>query len=243
MHGILAAAEFLSDTDPSRVQASLIETINSCGRTLLDTISHVLDFSKINTFDQSLHSAHDLRVGNGDEKLALSSNSASPLPSLFAVLDMAAICEEVVEGVCIGRSFTDITSLDIMDPTNRTLHVDHNGISNSTGASSTTQKIDIIVDIASGNWMRTTQPGAVRRLIMNLFGNALKYTDRGSVTVRLDIGRTDQVNATEQKNTDWVTLSIIDTGKGISEDFLRSRLFTPFSQVRTRITFPLVELH
>ena len=38
LHGILASAEFLSDEDLSGFEKGLVETIDSCGRTLLDTI-------------------------------------------------------------------------------------------------------------------------------------------------------------------------------------------------------------
>jgi hypothetical protein len=48
LHGILASCEFLEDTSPNPFQQSLVHTVNSCARTLLDTISQVLDYSKIN---------------------------------------------------------------------------------------------------------------------------------------------------------------------------------------------------
>ena len=43
-HGILASAEFLADTEADAFQSSLVDTISSCGRTLLDTINHILGF-------------------------------------------------------------------------------------------------------------------------------------------------------------------------------------------------------
>jgi Histidine kinase-, DNA gyrase B-, and HSP90-like ATPase len=59
---------------------------------------------------------------------------------------------------------------------------------------------------------------------MNLFGNALKYTADGLITIRLDaLDNVDKQNAS-------VALSILDTGKGISNDYLENHLFTPFSQ-------------
>lgn len=39
LHGILASAEFLADTDCDNFQNSLIDTIDSCGRTLLGIVS------------------------------------------------------------------------------------------------------------------------------------------------------------------------------------------------------------
>lgn len=43
-HGILASAEFLAETEADAFQSSLVDTISSCGRTLLDTINHILGF-------------------------------------------------------------------------------------------------------------------------------------------------------------------------------------------------------
>lgn len=38
LHGILASAEILDDLNLSNLAQELVETIDSCGRTLLDTI-------------------------------------------------------------------------------------------------------------------------------------------------------------------------------------------------------------
>ena len=37
LHGILASAEFLAETDCDTFQMSLVDTVDSCGRTLLGT--------------------------------------------------------------------------------------------------------------------------------------------------------------------------------------------------------------
>ena len=48
LHGILASAEFLGDEDLTGFEKGLVETIDSCGRTLLDTIVGFIPFiSKI----------------------------------------------------------------------------------------------------------------------------------------------------------------------------------------------------
>jgi signal transduction histidine kinase len=52
LHGILAAAEFLEDTNLDSFQKSLTKTQVICGRTLLQVIEHVLDYSKINSFEK-----------------------------------------------------------------------------------------------------------------------------------------------------------------------------------------------
>jgi len=68
----------------------------------------------------------------------------------------------------------------------------------------------------------------VRQILFNLLGNALKFTERGRITVRagtapLGGGRTQ------------VTLAVEDTGIGIDEE-QRRRLFQPFAQADSSTT-------
>lgn len=56
LHGIFASVEFLQDTAVDLFQNSMIDAIERCGRTLLDTIQHVLDFAKINNLTRSKRS-------------------------------------------------------------------------------------------------------------------------------------------------------------------------------------------
>jgi hypothetical protein len=63
---------------------------------------------------------------------------------------------------------------------------------------------------------------------MNLFGNALKYTDAGWVKVSL---QSDDVKPKfPQSQQSIITITVSDSGRGISQEFLHSHLFTPFSQ-------------
>lgn len=83
------------------------------------------------------------------------------------------------------------------------------------------------------NWTFFTEPGAWRRVIMNVIGNALKYTMEGLVTIKLvssmvDPGHSELGGDNSSRRT--VTLSVKDTGKGISKDFLENHLFVPFTQ-------------
>lgn len=47
LHGILAAAELLNDSALSHNQVSFLETIQACGTSLVETVNHVLDFTKL----------------------------------------------------------------------------------------------------------------------------------------------------------------------------------------------------
>lgn len=94
--GVLASAEFLSETSLDGFQTNLVDTITSCGRMLLDTINHVLDFSKLSV----------LMREQDPEKLGLRSVSLDGRPkgvvSLIEAVDISAIVEQVIETVYAG---------------------------------------------------------------------------------------------------------------------------------------------
>jgi hypothetical protein len=63
-----------------------------------------------------------------------------------------------------------------------------------------------------------------------LLGNALKYTDDGWVKVSL---RSKDLKKTTKTHQSIVTLTVADSGRGISSEFLQGHLFTPFVQEDT----------
>ncbi len=67
--------------------------------------------------------------------------------------------------------------------------------------------------------------GRVRQMLVNLLGNAIKFTEQGGVTLELKL-------ITKSTNTMMVEFSVADTGIGISEEG-QARLFQKFSQVNT----------
>jgi hypothetical protein len=67
--------------------------------------------------------------------------------------------------------------------------------------------------------------GRIRQVLVNLVGNALKFTDQGGVWVRVD--RADDGSA--------VRFTIRDTGIGIAKD-RQDRIFLPFTQVDASTT-------
>jgi CheY-like chemotaxis protein len=58
----------------------------------------------------------------------------------------------------------------------------------------------------------------LHQIWLNLLGNALKFTERGAITVRA-----------QRVSGDWVAVSVEDTGPGIPAEAL-GRLFQPFQQ-------------
>jgi signal transduction histidine kinase len=216
LHGILASAEFLADTSMDGFQRSLVDTVDGCGRTLLDTIEHILDFSKIKKFGQGT-------------KYSMGA---------VAKVDISAIIEEVLEGVYAGFEFNGLSSHGLADMTkSRTRDASetkNTPLSRTLEIPGEKDAVTIILDIDfREHWKFLTVPGTWRRLTMNLFGNALKYTSAGWIKVKLEARDVSPVNLPQNdaKETTMVILTISDSGKGISGEFMKTKLFMPFSQV------------
>lgn len=99
------------------------------------------------------------------------------------------------------------------------------GIDEAKSGGTCSQDMSLVVRIEqSQSWMVRSLPGAWRRIVMNLLGNALKWTKSGFVEVSLSAARP------EKPQSFIAHLSITDTGSGIAPDFLRHKLFSPFAQ-------------
>jgi hypothetical protein len=87
----------------------------------------------------------------------------------------------------------------------------------------------VVLDISwQPDWNFKVNVGAFRRVLMNLFSNSLKYTDAGYVhiTVTLD----HQRSSLDTISFPTLLLTVADSGRGISRDFLREHLYTAFKQ-------------
>jgi signal transduction histidine kinase len=72
-----------------------------------------------------------------------------------------------------------------------------------------------------------TDPTRLRQILLNLVGNAIKFTERGRVIVRCAFERHGDGAAHE-----WVRIDVIDSGIGMTEEQC-GRLFESFSQADT----------
>ncbi|TKA82212.1 hypothetical protein B0A55_07515 [Friedmanniomyces simplex] len=90
------------------------------------------------------------------------------------------------------------------------------------------------------SWVFMTEPGALRRIMMNVIGNAMKYSPGGAVVVSLHACAVEALESQDNAQPGWsgergkerkvVVFAVKDTGKGMSKDFLENQLFLPFHQ-------------
>ncbi|KAI6133531.1 Fph type histidine kinase [Pisolithus croceorrhizus] len=215
LHGILAAAELLADTPLSHGQTSFLHTVQACGTSLVETVNHVLDFTKL---------SGNVKSGGVDNVITRSR------------VDLEQLVEEAIDGSWIGycartSALRESEIGSVYAPT-----MEHR-TSSVMSAPMSAQNVEIVVDIdrregASAwanhpGWTLKCDKGGIRRVLMNLFGNSLKFTSRGYVHVTLR-----QASPLEDANngTVKIELCVSDTGKGISQNFLKNHLFHPFSQ-------------
>lgn len=155
------------------------------------------------------------------------------MQNLYANTDVAELCEEVIEGSVAGKSHmrsdiavTGSSAEDFFRPDQG------EGLSKPKAHEDTTfgfnKNVAVILDVDyQKDWTYVTQPGALRRILMNVLGNALKYTASGCIRIRLGVQNFDDPIG---ELSSIMFLSVSDTGRGISHEFLRKKLFSPFSQ-------------
>ncbi|KAG4413400.1 hypothetical protein IFR04_013459 [Cadophora malorum] len=212
VQAISAAEIATSDLDSSILDGKTLQSLlnsypkgNNCSGTLLDTIDHILDYSKINSFERS------------DTKDTISNE-------LYRVTNLALLCEDLVNGMIVAREFrgAQSTYLSSIAPPND-LEASHNPPSPA---------VNIILDIEHQDWNFKVQAGALRRIIMNIFGNAQKYTTSGYILIQVRLRKMAQDGSTETAGTSdsELLIRVRDTGKGMSSEYMERKLYRPFAQ-------------
>jgi signal transduction histidine kinase len=81
----------------------------------------------------------------------------------------------------------------------------------------------IDVDVPAADPRLVTDVDKVRQILVNLAGNAVKFTERGLVSLTVEDGAAS------------VRFAVRDTGPGIAPEE-RARIFRPFAQLETGLT-------
>jgi signal transduction histidine kinase len=141
---------------------------------------------------------------------------------LYQITNLGLLCEDVITGMIAANGFRGLESRDssAMDDT-------YSKYSICTQQNS----VDVTMDIERRDWSYRVQPGAIRRIIMNIFGNAQKYTASGYILVELKGPSPDmKTRSSSNPNMDVITLHVRDSGRGMSTAYVERKLYHPFSQ-------------
>ncbi|KAL2067557.1 hypothetical protein VTL71DRAFT_1982 [Oculimacula yallundae] len=210
LHGVLASAEALVETSTGLLQDDMIRTITVCGEVLLDTMDQILDYAKLNKPLRSKKNGSNATPGTLSR--AATADNAKPL-------DLSEVIEATIESVYFGHSFRNTTFNTFED-------LELTGDRQSAVTSQERSVILLLNIDKEDSWIYKSQVSAWTRILMNIFGNALKYTNNGFVSVSL---RSDATSSAESASR-LVTLEVEDSGKGMSEKYLKHHVFTPFVQ-------------
>lgn len=157
MNGVIGLTHALLKTPLSADQRAMLQTIQSSGRSLVEVITDILDFERI---DRGL----------------------------------LATADEVVSPAAVAHGAARVVA----------------PLSTQAGLTITVEVADDVPE-----WVKSDGP-RLRQILVNLLGNAVKYTPHGSV--RLGV----------ERDGDLLCFRVCDTGPGIDAALI-PRLFLPFS--------------
>ncbi|CAG8395772.1 unnamed protein product [Penicillium salamii] len=222
LHGIFGMADLLDTNVMNTLQRGFVHTISSCAFTLLGSINQLLEYAQIKDL-QSTSASAQYPGGPSQDKLLKSGESlADGQPEENSHIQLDVIIEEAVETVFSGYSFFN----GLQFPLNATRDNSFFG----AGRFDVPGGVQVIVDIESPlGWKFSTKPGAWHVILTNVVGNALKFTERGYVHVSLKSSPIVLGDVQEATSSN-ISMSVKDTGCGMSPEFLRNGLFRAFSQ-------------
>ncbi|CAD6896590.1 unnamed protein product [Tilletia controversa] len=190
---------------------SLVDSISLAADSLSNTIDDLVDFNALN--GTILHGA--------GVKVTDSTMTATVL-DIFGTISDAAVAQYTHRRRVLRQS--DLA--EIQKPINLDLPPPELFIKLSPISNAALKKVDIDVE-------------ALRRIVSKVVSNALRATETGIITVSAAISAVDADSPTPEmgpfrrksrKKASELEIVISDTGKGMTDKFLKARLFEPFSQ-------------
>lgn len=194
---------------------------------------------------QAVAEADALAEAKSNFLATMSHEIRTPMQSVFGFLELIneekpppAIRDMVITAKHSASGLLEILDdiLDFAKMDARQMELDHFEVPVRTLVRGTLEALSVkvhgkdiqILDQIEPNipFVVTGDPKRLRQVLMNLLGNALKFTERGSVTVHV----TRQARAIQPAKGGMVLrFEVRDTGIGMNEE-TRNRLFKPFSQ-------------
>jgi signal transduction histidine kinase/CheY-like chemotaxis protein len=207
LHGIMATIELMqNEVQITDLLFPMINMIDSCASTLLDTFDHLLEYSSING-----------RAATVQESDKGPDDQATHAHTSAEAVDLASMVEDVLETVSLGHEYSSRLVSG--------LRKERHDVLTDQLTAPPSQPVIITTHFETGrNWILPIKKGAWKRILLNIVSNALKYTKSGYINVHLSLLETDG------ENPPHISFSVSDTGVGMSQDFLKYHLFTPFMQ-------------
>jgi len=200
LHGIMAGSELLREEISNPSLLATLDMLDSCGTTLLDIFNNLLQHAIVTS------SGGRYRTTMADVKIT----------------DLCGLVEDVIDVVHMSH-LSEIA-----------FHISEHRKGSyalgplDAGKQQRHRPLLISLNIAKrSTWKLPVNVGAWKRIVMNIVGNALKYTSSGRIQVTLkEVQRPDKSGFL----CDYISFSVEDTGCGMSSDYLKYKLFMPFSQ-------------
>lgn len=185
--------------------STLAGQIDSCGRTLLDIIDHLLDFATLKSQKIERGAASSAKIRRSISLKGSKTSANDDLADVETSIGLDDLTEEAVESTVY--SFNCKKGIDYEPRTSVILDIDRS---------------------PSNQWDCQLATGGWRRICINLITNALKYTPTGFIRVSL----AQKPRPGSKRQFDAI-FTVTDSGKGMSKDFLDNHLFRDFSQEDT----------
>jgi signal transduction histidine kinase len=214
IHGILASADLLDEQCTDAGSRSLLTNIQSCGATLLDTMNQLLIYTEMSSTKSRSSSVTGLSATPHD----ITAETNDDVANNETHVNLGTLVEEVVDAISVSHTLNEVHGKELETERKksgsiRTIH-------------SVLVPVPTVVTIHPEAAKRVRiQVGAFRRLLMILYSNALQHTSHGHVEVELRLR--DNVG---KDIADAIQLVVRDSGRGISQRFMDSQMFLPFSQ-------------
>ncbi|BGP39437.1 hypothetical protein JCM10450v2_003390 [Rhodotorula kratochvilovae] len=210
LHGCNSQIELIREfASPAELRklAPLLDAADVCLESLSDVLNDTLDFSKLS---QSLSTSPE--------------EQAEYRRRAFAQSALDALVEGVTKSTWVRKQRVDAVTADLGKA--------------ADGAEPREGKVDLLLEVEErrGGWRAMIDVGGLKRVLLNLVGNALKFTREGEVKISLrEIG---VLPSSPQFSPDTavldrrlVSITVRDTGIGMSDEFIRDGSYlTPFLQ-------------
>ncbi|THX47548.1 hypothetical protein D6D06_09568 [Aureobasidium pullulans] len=229
------------DLGSTLTQTDLVTMVQACSSTLLYTLNHVLDYSKVN----------DAQVSGGSRRRDSEISASKASQNIFGQTSEDYLCrltQDVVEGMHFGHTMQEAAynktlSTPLSDHAESHLDpamlLDEALDSSSFNHSHTSDGVAVFLFMESREaWFSMICAGAWKRLVMNLFGNSLKFCSSGHIEVTLKM-----IPDPKNPQKRMAHLMVNDTGIGFSEEFSKHGIFQPFVQENSLVNGTGLGLH